>query len=58
MNKLQSDRNPTKRVRIDAGLHQLLKIRAAKSSMNIKMLLEEYLAELLAVEKARRKSET
>lgn len=45
----QSDKKPTKQVRIDAGLHQLLKVKAAKSSTTIKGLLEECLAELLEV---------
>lgn len=49
MKKLQSDKNLTKQIRIDAGLHQLLKVKAAKSGMSIKTLLEGYLAELLAV---------
>ncbi len=44
------DKKLTKQVRIDTGLHQLLKIKAAKRSMSIKELLEGYLAELLAVE--------
>ena len=50
MKKLQSDKNLTKQIRIDAGLHQLLKVKAAKSGMSIKTLLEGYLAEVLAVE--------
>ncbi len=50
MKKLQSDKNLTKQIRIDAGLHQLLKIKAASSGMSIKTLLEGYLAELLALE--------
>lgn len=45
----QIDNKQTKQVRIDAGLHQLLKVKAAESSMTIKELLEEYLAELLEV---------
>ncbi len=51
MKKLQSDKNSTKQVRIDAGLHQLLKIKATRAGVSIKTLLEGYLAELLAVEK-------
>ncbi|OGG24038.1 hypothetical protein A3A79_02475 [Candidatus Gottesmanbacteria bacterium RIFCSPLOWO2_01_FULL_43_11b] len=50
MQSRQSDKKTTKQVRIDASLHQLLKVKAAKSSTTIKGLLEEYLAELLAVE--------
>lgn len=45
MRSRQIDRKTTKQVRIDAGLHQLLKIKAAKSEMSIKTLLEEYIAE-------------
>ena len=45
----QIDNKSTKQVRIDAGLHQLLKVRAAKSSTTIKALLEDCLAELLEV---------
>lgn len=50
MKKLQSDKNSTKQIRIDTGYHTLLKIKAAKSGMSIKTLLEGYLAELLAVD--------
>lgn len=45
------DKKLTKQIRIDSGLHQLLKVKAAKSGMSIKTLLEGFLAELLAVEK-------
>lgn len=44
------DRNLTKQVRIDAGMHQLLKIKAAKSRISIKTLLEGYVAEVLKEE--------
>ena len=50
MKSKQSYKNITKQIRIDAGVHQLLKVKAAKSGMSIKTLLETYLAELLAVE--------
>lgn len=50
MKKIQSDKNLTKQIRIDAGLHKLLKVKAAKSGMSIKTLLEGYLADLLAVD--------
>lgn len=50
MKNQQSDKNYTKQVRIDTGLHQLLKIKAAKSGISIKTLLEGYLADLLAVD--------
>lgn len=46
----QIDRKPTMQVRIDTGLHQLLKVKAAKQHTSIKTLLEGCLAELLAVE--------
>lgn len=48
--KRQSDKNLTKQIRIDVGLHQLLKIKAAKSGTSIKTLLEGYLADLLGVD--------
>ena len=49
-NNRQIDKNLTKQVRIDTGYHTLLKIKAAKSGVSIKTLLEGYLADLLAVE--------
>ena len=49
MKKLQSDKNLTKQIRIDGGLHQLLKIKAATSRTSIKELVEGCLAELLEV---------
>lgn len=48
----QIDKKLTKQVRIDIGYHTMLKIKAAKSGMSIKTLLESYLAELLTVEEA------
>ena len=53
MKSKQSYKNITTQVRIDSGLHQLLKIKAAKSSTTIRALVEGCLAELLEV-----KSET
>lgn len=50
MNNRQIDNKFTKQIRIDVGLHKLLKIKAAKAGMTIKTLLEGYLAELLRVE--------
>jgi len=50
MNNLQIDKKSTKQIRIDSGLHQLLKIKAAKSGVTIKTLLEGFLADLLAEE--------
>ena len=44
-----SDKKDTKQVRIDGGLHQLLKVKAAQENRTIKELLEECLVELLAV---------
>ncbi len=49
MQNRQIDKKKTKHVRIDIGLHKLLKIKAAKSGMTIKTLLEGHLADLLAV---------
>ncbi len=46
----QIDKKLTMQIRIDTGYHTLLKIKAAKSGMTIKALLEEYLADLLAIE--------
>ncbi len=47
----QSYKNLSKQVRIDSGLHHLLKLEAVKANRTIKGLLEECLAELLAVDK-------
>lgn len=49
MNKLRSDKKTTKQVRIDAGLHHLLKVRAASEKTTIRALIEGELTELLAV---------
>lgn len=45
----QSDINKTKQIRVDAGLHKLLKIKAATEKTSIKALTEGILAELLEV---------
>jgi predicted HicB family RNase H-like nuclease len=45
MTKLQNDKNLTRQVRIDAGLHKLLRLEAAKRSITIKELLEGYIAD-------------
>lgn len=45
MKSKQSYKNITKQIRIDAGLHRLLKIKASERSMSIKTLLEGYIAE-------------
>ncbi len=46
----QVNKNPTTLVRIDAGLHRLLKIKAATEKTTIRTLVEGVLAELLFVE--------
>lgn len=50
MRKLQSYENLTKQIRIDTGYHTLLKIKAAKSGMSIKTLLEGYIINILEEE--------
>jgi len=45
----QVDKKPTKQVRIDSSMHQLLKIKAARSGRTIRELVEEGLSEVLAV---------
>lgn len=45
----QIDNKPTKQVRIDSGLHYLLKIKATTEKTTIKNLLEGCAAELLEV---------
>lgn len=45
----QINKNITALVRIDAGLHQELKIKAAIEKTSIKTLVESVLAELLSV---------
>lgn len=47
MKSRQIDQKPTKQVRIDTGLHQLLKVHAAKTERSIKQVLEEALIEYL-----------
>lgn len=51
MQNRQIDTKTTKQIRIDAGLHQELKVYASKSGMTIKALLEDYLSDLLALDK-------
>jgi len=43
-------KNSTKLIRIDAEIHRLLKVKASRSKMTIKELVETYLANLLAVD--------
>lgn len=45
----QINKNPTTLIRIDAGLHRLLKIKAAGEGVTIRTLVEGALAELLSV---------
>lgn len=49
MQSRQSDKKKTKQVRIDAGLHKRLKIKAATENTRMKTLIEGCLAELLEV---------
>ncbi|MDD5147436.1 MAG: hypothetical protein PHV63_02715 [Candidatus Daviesbacteria bacterium] len=49
MKSRQSDKKKTKQVRIDAGLHKQLKIKAATENTRIKTLIEGCLADLLEV---------
>lgn len=49
MKSRQSYQKTTKQVRIDTGLHTLLKIKATKDGTTIKGLLEDVLTELLEV---------
>ena len=46
----QINKNLTTLVRIDAGLHRLLKIKAAQEKTTIRTLIEGTLADLLSVE--------
>lgn len=50
MQNRQIDKKTTKQIRIDAGLHQLLKVKAAKSGITLKTLVEWCLAEELAID--------
>lgn len=51
MKNRQIDQKTTKQIRIDAGLHKILKTYAAQSGMSIKALLEDYLSDLLAIDR-------
>lgn len=51
MTSKQIDKKITKQIRIDAGTHQLLKVYASQSGTTIKAILEDYLSDLLAVDK-------
>lgn len=48
--KRQVDKKPTMQVRIDTGMHRLAKIMASKTGRTIKELVEEGLAEVLAID--------
>ncbi len=45
MKSKQSDKNLTKQIRIDAGLHKILKVESSKAGASIKTLLEGFIAE-------------
>jgi len=49
VNGRQIDQRNTKQVRIDSHLHRYVKIEAAKRRQTIRELVEEGLAEVLAV---------
>lgn len=51
MKSKQIDKKLTKQIRIDAGLHQLLKIKSSMSGKSIKTLLEGYIVEVLEEKK-------
>lgn len=46
--KKRVDKKTTKQVRIDAGLHELLKIKAATENTTIKALIEDSLSHFLS----------
>ncbi len=45
----QIDKKLTKQVRIDTGYHEMLKVKAAKSGVSIKSLVEGLLENFLAL---------
>lgn len=51
MTNRQIDKKTTKQIRIDAGLHQRLKIKAAEAGETIKTFLEGILADILGIDK-------
>lgn len=51
MENRQIDNKTTKQIRIDAGLHHLVKLHATKLRKSIKELVEECLSELLDITK-------
>ena len=46
----QIDKKPTKQVRIDSGLHRLLKIKVAESGETIRELVEGFIVEGLGTD--------
>lgn len=46
----QSDKKTTKQIRIDSGLHRLLKMKASEQGVTVKSVLEDYLTDILAVD--------
>ena len=46
----QVDKKPTKQVRIDSGLHRLLKIKVAESGETIRELVEGFIVEGLGTD--------
>ena len=56
MSSRQVDKKTTIQVRIDRGLHYLLRIKAAKESTTIRELVEQALGELLTVESGKEES--
>ncbi len=46
---LQIDKKSTKQIRIDSGIHYLLKVKAANEKVTIKTVIEAALAEVLEV---------
>ena len=48
--KRQSYTNVTKQIRVDDGIHHLLKIMAVEQKTTIRSLVEDGLSELLAVD--------
>jgi len=49
-NYQKSDKKPTKQIRIDSGLHCLLKKSAKEQGESMKSLIEDALSELLAID--------
>lgn len=50
MTSRQIDKKVTKQVRIDAGLHKLLKVKAAKQGKTIRELVEGFIVEGLGTD--------